>query len=582
MGTYSIPSIRAKILIITIVFLRGYSAQASDYLFRNGRTEYSIVLPAEASHSERTAALELQKYVQEISGVLLNIVDGTVSEGKRIYLGYHPEIKAYRDIKRYNEEDEGFTYRKVGYDLIICGGRHRGTMYGVFSFLENELGVRWYTPKETVVPKRKRYNIPYLDHSETPTMKVRFTNYNETTAGGTRIEWSAHNKENMKFVGQYNEYGDLYGFNRSHTMGIFVPSSEYFGTHPEYFAFKGGKRIPNGQLCLSNPDVLQICIAEMKTDIETRPTAYFHSLSQIDSYDFCECDECKAIEAKYGGHAGLIIWFVNQVADAIKDDYPKALINTYAYQYSVAPPKGIVPRDNVVVILCTTGCCFAHPFSDKCCDYPYRNSILMDNIEGWSKICKNFFVWSYIVNFKHPLAPYPNFQVLGPNILTLAEYNVFGMFEGARYEAPGGSFSELRNWIALKLMWNSTLDVDSLAKDFIYGYYGEAAKYIWKYYTITQALVKPENHFYIWLECDDKIFTDEYVNQSMSLLNRAMRVVDDGESKSRVERVFMQILYLKCLRNVQEAKMDGTRQMLIELLNKQDVGVKADLFTVNE
>lgn len=573
---------RVRLLIFAITFLCCCSVQATDFLFRKGFSYYTIVLPSTASESEITAAKELQKYLNEISGVMLNISEEIMPQGRNIYIGYNRNAEAFRFLRKYDDDDEGFTYKKVGHDLVIYGGRNRGTIYGVFSFLENELGVRWYTPECTFVPNKNRYILKRLNHSENPIMKVRFTNYNETTAGGTRVEWSAHNKENMKFVGQKNAYGDLHGFNRSHTMGIFVPASKYFDKHPEYFAFKGGKRIPNGQLCLSNPDVLKICIREMKIDIETRPTAYFHSLSQIDSYDFCECDECKAIEERYGSHSGLIIWFVNQVADAIKDEFPKALINTYAYQYSMTPPKGIMPRNNVVVLFCTTNCCFAHPFSAKCNVYPYKNDSLLENLEGWSKICKKLFVWGYIVNFKHPLAPYPNFQALGPNVQALAEYNVFGMFEGARFESPGGSFSELRNWMVLKLMWNPNLDTDALAKDFIYGYYGESAKYIWEYYTITQALVKPEKHFYIWLECNDKIFTDEYVNKSMKLLERSVAVADDKTVLSRVERVYIQILYLKCMRNVLETKKDGTRQKLFDLLNKQNVGIKADSIDFKE
>ncbi len=573
---------RERLLLLFLAVLSYFSAQAADYLFKNGSSSYTIVLPTEASKSERTAAKELQKYVKEISGATLKITEWRMSEGRNLYIGYNKEAPAFRSVKQYDDEDEGFTYRKAGHDLIIYGGRHRGTLYGVFSFLENELGVRWYTPKATVVPKKKRYKLPAFDHSECPAMKIRFTDYNETTVGGTKVEWSARNKENMKFVGQENDYGDLFGFNRSHTMGIFVPASKYFETHPEYFALRGGKRIPNGQLCLSNPEVLQICIREMRNDIITRPTAFFYGMSQVDSYDFCECEECKSIEAKYGGHSGLIIWFVNQVADAIKDEFPDALINTYAYQYSVKPPTGIKPRDNVVVIFCSTGCCFAHPFSNRCNDYPYNNNIFMDNLEGWSKLCKNFFIWEYIVNYKHPIAPYPNFHVLGPNVKTLADYGVFGMFTEARFDAPGGSFSEMRNWISLKLMWNPDIDVNLLAKDFIYGYYGASANYIWRYYKATQALVKPGNHFYIWLECNDAIFTDEYVDKAMTLLYRAIKVAENDEIQSRVERVYLQILYLKSMRDIQDAKEDGTREKLFDLLKKQDVGIQADKLKFKE
>lgn len=567
---------RERLLLLILAVLSCFSTRAADYLFKNGSSGYTIVLPAEASKSERTAAKELQKYVLEISGAKLNITERTVPEGKNLYIGYNQEAPAFRSVKQYDDEDEGFTYRKVGHDLIIYGGRLRGTLYGVFSFLENELGVRWYTPKATVVPKRRRFRLPSLDHSESPAMKFRFTDYNETTVGGTKVEWSARNKENMKFVGQENEYGDLYGFNRSHTMGIFVPASKYFDTHPEYFAYKGGKRIPNGQLCLSNPEVLQICIREMKNDIITRPTAFFHGLSQVDSYDLCECEKCKEIEYKYGGHSGLIIWFVNQVADAIKDEFPEALLNTYAYQYSVKPPTGIKPRDNVAVIFCTTGCCLAHPFEDRCKEYSYDNDAFMDNLEGWSTLCDKLFIWEYVVNVKHPLAPFVNLPAFGPNVQTFADNNVMGLFAEGRLTAAGGSFAQMKNWVILKLMWNPQLNTDVLARDFIFGYYGNAALHIWKYYKLCKSLIKKESHFYIRQEYDDPMFTDEFIRKASLLMNKALDSADNKETLSRVEEWSLEVLYIKNYRESNVALKDGSRQLFYDLIKQHDVGVKSD------
>ena len=574
---------RKRLLFLLFTILSYYPVQAADYLFRYGKTDYTIVLPAEASKSERTAAKELQKYVKEISGAVLDISEGTIANGKKIYVGYNRKADAFRNVSEYDVEDEGFTYRKVGHDLIIYGGRHRGTMYGVFSFLENELGVRWYTPKVTVVPKRKRYKIPALNHSESPAMKVRFTDYNETTVGGTKVEWSARNKENMKFVGQENAYGDLYGFNRSHTMGIFVPASKYFEKHPEYFALRNGKRIPNGQLCLSNPDVLKICVREMRNDIETRPTALFHSLSQNDSYDYCECERCKAIEERYGGHSGLIIWFVNQVADAIKKDYPKALLNTYAYQYSVKPPVGIKPRENVAVVLATTGCCLAHPFGERCKVYPYDNDAFMNNLEGWSKICDNLFIWEYVVNVKHPLAPFVNLQAFGPSVQTFTDNNVAGVFAEARLDAPGGAFAQMKNWTLLKLMWNPQLNTDELAKDFIYGYYGKSAPYIWKYYKLSKFLINNNTHFYIRQESNDPMFTDDFISKACVLMNKALAAsVADKEHLMRVEEWSLEVLYLKNMKKGKVAEKDGSRQKFYELVKKHDVGVKPDFRFVEQ
>lgn len=51
-----------------------------------------------------------------------------------------------------NAGSEGFIIKSDGKDLVIAGGRPRGTMYGVYTLLDH-LGVRWYTKEVTKVPK---------------------------------------------------------------------------------------------------------------------------------------------------------------------------------------------------------------------------------------------------------------------------------------------------------------------------------------------------------------------------------------------------------------------------------------------
>ena len=136
---------KERLLILFLTILSCCPTQASDYLFKKGYSNYSIVLSAEASKSERTAAKELQKYIKEVSGATLSVFEGTMPPGKNIFIGYNQRATAFCNKKQYDDEDEGFTYKKVGHDLIIYGGRHRGTMYGVFSFLENTRS-RKYSP----------------------------------------------------------------------------------------------------------------------------------------------------------------------------------------------------------------------------------------------------------------------------------------------------------------------------------------------------------------------------------------------------------------------------------------------------
>ena len=125
-----------------------------------------------------------------------------------------------------------------------------------------------------------------------------------------------------------------------------APPSEYFHDHPEYFSLRDGKRQSGyAQLCLSNPEVLQICIDKIKDVMRSEPDYLIYSMEQADNRLFCECDECAALVEKYGGQSGIMVWFVNQVADAVKDEFPDKFIGTFAYQYTRHAPKDIVPTN---------------------------------------------------------------------------------------------------------------------------------------------------------------------------------------------------------------------------------------------
>ena len=398
-----------KLTLSCIVLLLTVNVGAADWLFRSGKSKYQIVVSAEASASEQTAARELQQYIEQVSGVQLPI---TSKASKRsIVVGYNERVKALTGAPQPEKDDESFTYRTVGHDLLIWGGSGRGTMYGVFTFLERELGIHWLTPKCTVVPKQNEWKLPRLDRTEHPFIGYRYSNYH--VANGAP-EWSAHTRENMKWEpATAREYGGIEAYYGAHTMEWLVPVKEFFATHPEYFCLREGKRYDGyGQLCLSNPDVLEICKTRLAQRMREEPNYRIYSLSQNDNVRFCQCEKCAAIEQQYGGHSGLIVWFVNQVADAVKDEFPDKYIGTFAYQYSRQPPTGIKPRENVVIRLCSIECCFAHPLDAGC----PQNEAFMRDLRAWAALAPHLFIWDYIVDYAQYIAPWPNFQVLGPNI----------------------------------------------------------------------------------------------------------------------------------------------------------------------
>ena len=296
-------------------------------LFQDGKSDYVIVLCADASVSEQTAATELQSYLEQIGGVALPVIgEEQMKNGhKHIFIGFNKEYARQCGAECPQNDDEGYTYRSVGKNIWIYGGKQRGTIYGVFSFLENELGVRWYSADCTKVPALDKWDFKGLMRSEKPFVEYRHLNY---AMANSNVDWLAHNKCNMGWSVLNNEYGGLTGYWGYHTFSYFISTGEYFEEHPEYFSMRDGKRTPYTQLCLSNPDVLRICTEKMKQVIADNPQYWVYDLSQNDNHFPCQCDECRAIEEKYGGHSGLMLWFVNQVADSIKPQYPNDTMDT--------------------------------------------------------------------------------------------------------------------------------------------------------------------------------------------------------------------------------------------------------------
>ncbi len=545
-----------------MLFLLVINIYAADWLFRGGMSSYQIVVTDGASPSEQTAAKELQQYIQQISGVQLPIASKPQASGSNIFVGYSKRVADLTKAQQPAANDESFTYRTIGHDLCIWGGSERGTMYGVFTFLERELGIHWLTPQCTIVPKITEWKLPKLNHSEKPFIGYRYSNY--FVASGVP-EWSAHTKENTKWSPIRNEYGNIEAYWGAHTMEWLVPVKEFFESHPEYFCLRDGKRYNGyGQLCLSNPDVLEICKTRLAQRMRENPDYRIYSLSQNDNFRFCQCDQCAAIEQQYGGHSGIIVWFVNQVADAVKDEFPDKYVGTFAYQYSRQPPTGIKPRENVVIRLCSIECCFAHPLDAGC----PQNEAFMRDLKGWAELAPHLFIWDYIVDYAQYMAPWPNFQVLGPNIRVFGENKAIGVFEEAQYQSAGAEFDEMKAWTVNQLLWNPNQNVDSLVGIFIEGFYGKAAPHIMDYYRLCQSLVKPDVHYGIYINENHQIYTDDFIQKSFGILRKALDAAETDEIRERVERVRMQPLYLHCMRHKAESLQDGTWADLLRLMKQ--------------
>ena len=144
-----------------------------------------------------------------------------------------------------------------------------------------------------------------------------------------------------------------------HSFDMLVPPS-LFESHPEYFPLIAGQRRRGYvQRCLSNPDVLRIATQQVQRWIQEHPEANIISVSQNDTFNNCQCPQCKALDDSEGSPAGSLLRFVNAIADAVAKEHPNVRIDTLAYQYTRKPPNTLRPHKNVIIRLCSIECCFA-------------------------------------------------------------------------------------------------------------------------------------------------------------------------------------------------------------------------------
>ena len=418
------------------------AAAAGADIAADGASEYSIVLREGASPSEQYAAEELRGGIEASTGVALPIVgEADKIAGPKIILGCCAAAKALGvDPAPESLGEQGYRIETVAPDLIIAGTPAAGTLYGVYDFLEQYAGVRWYAPGVTATPKLARLPLP--DAAKTYQSPFAWRNISYTWPGGGE-DFRTRMRENSGNGGPDHPFGVQYAFDgRAHSYFWYVSPGEFFDTHPEYFSEIGGmRRCEETQLCLSNPEVLEIVTERMLKRMADKPGVRQHNFAQMDYYRYCECPKCRAINEQYGTEGGTQFWFVNQLAERTAKVYPDKLIGTLAYTYTEEPPKNMRMHPNVAVWLCHMfPSCDSHPI--RTCP---RNADYKRRAEAWSQICDHLYIWHYVVDFAHYYNPFPNFYALADNIRFYRDIGVEGIFlQAMGHGGGGGEWSLLR------------------------------------------------------------------------------------------------------------------------------------------
>ena len=478
----------ARTAVIALVFAACLPGRLAGAMEISTQTADSIkiLVPGDALPGERHAGEELKTFLEEAVGAALEIVADEKPGALHIRVGQSPRTRELLPEVGWDAlgPEEIIIKTAANGDLVLSGGRPRGALYAVYAFLEDVAGVRFWTSRETQVPKHETLAVPRQDVRYNPPVFSRVGTFHDFRmhpefAARLRINRIVPRKDPMpESIG-----GGLHVIGGQHTFeGLYFPAAEYLATHPEWFSLINGKRVGGnhtGNLCLTNPELLEAMKAKVLDILRQDPDPRMIDISQNDgTRELCQCEPCKAAIAEEGAQSGLLLRFVNAVAEAVEKEFPQVKLLTYAYEFTSDPPKLVRPRSNVVINLVASDTWIHQPL------YAPENRIFGQRLEAWSRIAREVQVWHNMANFANWLLPMPNLGFYGPEIRYLVDRNTTSILYLNDYGSGGtaGDFVGLKAYVIAKLMWNPSLDANAVIDEYLDGYYGPAAGRILRRY----------------------------------------------------------------------------------------------------
>lgn len=536
-----------------------------------GGTDYKIVLAADGGNSnDSVAASELNTFVSEATGVKFPIVtDGEVSDassGKYISIG-HTDLAKSAGITVDNEAlyRSGFVIRTIDDDVYLLGSTDKfssGSIYAVYDYLHEILNYEYYAPGCYELNYTLSVAFPEVNKTEIPDIPTRsMAMYN--------LVQNADYSMRMRL--ERNAANGLW-IAAGHSINDMANPSSYGTDHPDWFT---ADLIGH---CFSSDGLRDHLIQQVKQRIESNleGIAYIVQIGQADTTSFCNCETCKEeIETKYMTQGGQLLGLINEISDAItpwlQEVCPdkEILFTTFAYQYSENPPciqneetgewepfsEYVIPRDNVGVYWAPIEMDYSKPITDESSALNVKS---MKALQGWKVLTDNILLWSYCINFRSYMINFDNFGSIAENYKVYAEYGVKYIYDQGAIDSGLPTFEELRIYIQSKLMWDTSLNINDLIRDFMNHYYGPASDEILTYFNklnayydylqskslLTGMIFYYVNSTEIWPIGIVNGFANDLDIALKAIENANIKAEDKTEYTNRVNRLYCTLWYL--------------------------------------
>jgi hypothetical protein len=523
---------RGRRILVTIALLSGsLVVQAcSEAIVRDGIPGAEIVVPENAPVEVTRAARELQDYVKKVSGAQLPIT--TVGSAQKPNARVEIQLSvAAREDRREGRghasiaHDDGYSIRSHGRLITITGGSPRGTLYGVYDFIERALRVRWFMPTpmgEDILPA-KTIQVPELALVKNPAF---------ASVGG--FAWAGSPGAEDWELRMRARIGPAVRFGHN-WENIYRFSKEAFARNPEMFAMVRGRRGQSTQLCSSHPEVIRVSVEAARRYFEAHPELPLFSISPNDGAGFCECDRCLRIDALYGVTDGSLadrfVHYANEVLKELEKTNPGKQVGIYAYAEHTAPPKRAKPHSDYVTAVAHMPWvfCNVHAIDDSSCPV---NRKFLSYLKQWSSLTKHAGVYEYYGHF-FAFTPWPIVHSMRRDIPL---FKSLGLERFTSETQQNWANQGINFYVAAKLAEDPSRDVDALLNEYFSRFYGRASAPMRRYFDLWENAMlntgAAGDRGWAWLS----MFTPALVAEAAGALSQAegLATGDSEKVQSRV------------------------------------------------
>ena len=426
-------------------------------------------------------------------------------DGRKIYI-LGTDAPLIREVAGKDRNEYPVSVEKALQDGVWRQKSAKGTLFGVYDFLERFAGVRFFFPNElgVIVPKDRDLKLPGIDIFDRADCDVR-------TFHIYRGAWEDIPPEKIK-----NPYGEYVSPQRNlsawrwraesaytpcmHGLGRLNLENRFGESHPEYFALrtdgrrhkeKGMHFIPH--ICFAS-GVSDEIFKDMQALAAGEPSAargipfwdptsvqngYF-SISLHDALYPCHCEKCWPHLGKDDAQERTnYIWgFGTNLAKRAKEADLPLVITTFAYHYTTPVPDCEIP-DNMHVQVCVKG-----PFGAGKKGGAYGGLDQIPLIRAWYDKVPYHDISLYNYADKFDTMHYDRIPNMAPRAFGKFYAEAGPYINGAYVEAVTDDymFNYLTSYIFGKLMWNNSCDWQALLKDHYRAMFGPAADTMEKIY----------------------------------------------------------------------------------------------------